>query len=525
MKKVITYISLLLGLSSFAQTGNLVFDDTIMHTITIETSLPDWFATLDQEWQNNITNPDLYPEIYHQCDVTFDGTILNNCGFREKGNASNSLVNFGKKKPLKISFDEFVSQELDGLKKMNLNNFTNDPSLLHDVICFKLMRDQGITAPRTAFAKVFVNGEYIGLYLIIENVDKRFLKFAYGSASNDGNLYKTDRGASVTLDWLGPESQGYKDQGLKLTTNESVDDWSILIEFINNLNNNHASDFKTYLENNFDVHTYLKILAIEKCVRSWDSYWGGGNNFFMYEHPDGKIRWIPWDMNETFQDIKQISGTSIWDGYLIPANKFDERPLLARIFEIDEFKNEYLNDVCDLIQSKFTLDYLGQYILDRHNLIDKAYQEDTYKYNSYEEFKYSLTDWNEDAVSLSQAAYVLRITYPGIYPFIQSQREWAVEQMNGWDHNCNIADNGIYNLNIFPNPTNNYVNILNDAGGFEYAQFKLYDFQGRLYRTTTYNVMSGPYYTLQLEGVPQGIYLLIKNSADGKMGRAKIVVK
>lgn len=97
--------------------------------------------------------------------------------------------------------------------------------------------------------------------------------------------------------------------------------------------------------------------------------------------------------------------------------------------------------------------------------------------------------------------------------------------MNGWDHNCNIADNGIYNLNIFPNPTNNYVNIINDAGGFEYAQFKLYDFQGRLYRTTTYNVMSGPYYTLQLEGVPQGIYLLIKNSADGKMGRAKIVVK
>lgn len=525
MKKAIIYILLFFGLSSFAQTGNLVFDDTIIHNLTIETTLPDWFATLDENFQLNLTNPDLYPEIYYKCNVIWDGILLNDCGFREKGNASNSITTFGKKKPLKISFSEFINQELDGLKKINLNNFTNDPSLLHDVICFKTLRDLGIVAPRTAFTKVFVNGEYIGLYLVIENVDKTFLKFAYGSASNDGNLYKTDRGASVTLDWLGTESQGYKDQGLKLTTNESINDWTVLINFIDLLNNYHESDFKQKLENSFDIHAYLKILAIEKCVRSWDSYWGGGNNFLLYEHPDGKIRWIPWDMNETFQDIKVISGTSVCDGYLVPANKFDERPLLARIFEIEEYKTEYLDDVCDIIQSKFTLDNLGQYILDRHNLIDEAYKIDTYKYNTYEEFKYSLTDYNEDDVSIAQSAFVIRINYPGIYPFIQSQREWAVKQMSGWNHNCDIEDNGIYNLFVYPNPTNNYVNILNDATGFEYAQFRLYDFQGRLYRTTQYEIMPGAYYTLQLEGVPQGIYLLIKNSADGKVGRAKIVIK
>jgi hypothetical protein len=526
MRNILIYIFLSFSLSASSQTGDMVFNDTVLHNLYIETDLPNWFDTLEMDFDNNIANPSLYPERYHKCNITWDGITLNECGFREKGNASNTLTNFGRKKPLKISFDEFADQEFDGLKKLNLNNFTNDPSLLHDVICFKLFRDAGLMASRTSFTKVWVNNEYIGLYLAIENVDKTFLKFKFNSSENDGNLYKTDRGAGVSLAWLGPESTGYKDQGLKLTTNETADDWTKLISFIDLINNDHSSDFRQKFENAFDIHSYLKILAIEKCVRSWDSYWGGGNNYFLYEHPDGKIRWIPWDMNETFQDIKIISGaTSILDGYLVPANKFDERPLLKRIFEIEEYRNEYLNYVCELIQGNYTLGHLGEYILDRHNLIDDAYKSDPNRYNTYHSFENSLTDYNQDAVSLTHSGYVLRINYPGIYPFIQSQREWAVEQMEGWSYDCNIENNTIYNLYIYPNPTSNYVNILNDSSNsFEYAQFRLYDFTGKLYRTTEYELIPGDYYTLGLDNIPAGIYLLLKSSADGRLGRARVII-
>ena len=138
MKKLILPILIFFSLNTAAQTGNTVFNDTILHTLIIETDLVNWFDTLEQDWELNIQDPLLYPEKYHKCNVTFDGVTLNDCGFREKGNASNSLTSFGRKKPLKISFDEFVNnQELDGLEKLNLNNFTNDPSLLHDAICLK----------------------------------------------------------------------------------------------------------------------------------------------------------------------------------------------------------------------------------------------------------------------------------------------------------------------------------------------------------------------------------------------------
>ncbi|MFL5762544.1 MAG: CotH kinase family protein [Bacteroidia bacterium] len=523
MKKLMLMLLLCSG-SAFAQTGGLIYNDSIVHEIRITTPLTDWIGTLDYDYDQNALDPVANPEIYRSCDVTFDGLPIYNCGFREKGNASNYFTFAGKKKPFKIAFDAFTDQTFDGIKKFNLSNFTNDPSLLHDATCFKLMRDAGIIASRTAYTKLFVNNEYIGLYLIIENVDKTFLKFHYGGANNDGNLYKTDRGVSVFFDWLGEDKAAYKEKGLKLTTNDTVDDWGKLIAFIYFLNNNYDADFKTQLEARFDVHNYLKILAVEKLCRSWDSYWGGGNNFFVYEHPDGMIRWIPWDMNETFQDIKVMSGTSLCDGYLVPANKFDVRPLLKRIFEIPEFKNEYLDNCCSLVQGNFTTGHLGPYLVRMHGLAERPYYDDVYKYNTYGAFSRSLSDDNEDLVTISGSAEALRFEYPGIFPFIQSQREWAVKQMNAWDHNCDIEDNSVYDLFIYPNPAFDHVNISNDQGGFEYAQFRLYDFTGKLYRQTDYDVMSGPSYDLQLAGIPSGIYFLMKHSADGKIGRAKLVI-
>lgn len=526
MRRIVLYFALFFSLSSSSQIGSNIFNDTVVHVIKVTIDIEHWFDTLEHDFDLNFANPDLYPEVYRKGNVTFDGVPVLNCGFREKGNASNSIANFGKKKPYKIAFDEFNNnQTFDGLKKINLNNFTNDPSLMHDALCNKLFRDEGIPAPRTSFARLFVNEEYIGLYIIIENVDKTFLKMHYGSAFNDGNLYKTDRGAQMFLQWLGNDKQAYKNKKFKLNTNESTDDWTGFINFVDFINNDFSPDFREKLEARFDIHTYLKVLAIEKCVRSWDSYWGGGNNFYLYDHPDGKFRWIPWDMNETFQDIKIISGTSLLNGYLIPTPQINQRPLIKRIFEYEDYKNEYLDFSCRLIQNNFTLNHLGKYAVVRHALIDSSYKADPYRYNSYEDFKYALTEENKDEVSLTKSSFVLRIRYPGIFPFIEMQREWVVDQLKGWDKTCSIEDKGLYTLSVFPNPASDYINISNDTGGFEFAQFILYDFTGKQIVKTDYQLMESSYFTLQLATPPPGIYLLLKKSASGKIGRAKIIIQ
>ncbi len=511
-------------LVSFAQSGAGLFNDTVLHQLFIETAIPNWFDTLENDYKLNVSNNELYPEKYRPCKLVWDGIELDGCGFREKGNSSNTLTTKGKKKPFKLSFDEFGSNQLYGLKKLNLNNFTNDPSLLHDVLSFKLMRDAGLVAPRTTYTKLWVNGEYIGLYLAIENVDKTFLKLHYGSDNNNGNLYKTDRDASVPLKWLGTDSQPYKKQKLKLTTNEKADDWSKLINFINLVNNDSTPEFKQKLEACFDVQSYLKILANEKCLRSFDSYWGGGNNFYLYEHPDGLIRWIPWDMNETFQDLKRLSQTSLLDGYLVPANKFDDRPLLRRIFEIEEYKTEYFNYVCELIHSTFTLDHLGKFAVMQHQLVDDAYRTDPYRYNSYEAFDRSLSDEHIDNFSLNNSAYVLRLRYPGIFPFIESQRNWVVDQLQGWAYTCAIMEPIVYNLQLFPNPAIDAVTVLNNSKDFDFALLIIYDMTGKVVYKSNNMILEGDSFKIAINNLASGMYLVVKLSSNGNFGKAKLLV-
>jgi hypothetical protein len=46
----------------------------------------------------------------------------------------------------------------------------------------------GIPAPRATHAKLLINGEYVGVFALIENIDVRFTRHNYDSG--EGNLYK-----------------------------------------------------------------------------------------------------------------------------------------------------------------------------------------------------------------------------------------------------------------------------------------------------------------------------------------------
>ncbi len=520
-------IFLLAALTSKAQKGSLVFNDSVVHLIEVEIDLPNWFDTLELDYELNDKFPDSFPEVYRMCDVVFDGFSIPNCGFREKGNTSNKANADKKKKPFKIAFDEFDDQEFDDLKKLNLNNGFDDPSLLHEAAALKLMRESGIIAPRTAWAKLYVNGEYIGLYSLVENVDKAFLKLHFGGgANNDGNLYKTNRKSNVFFDWLGNDPQAYQEKGLKLNTNEEENDWSRLIDFIYFLNHYEGGDFHQKLDSMFDVQNYLKILAVEKCVRSWDSYWGQGNNFYLYEHPDGQIRWIPWDLNETFQDIKLLSNTRLLDSYLVPTDKFDLRPLLQRVFENEDWHKAYLDFVCNLQAGWFSVDSLGPYLLHQHELVANAYYEEPNRWNSYESFETSLTEDHINEISPGKTPYALRLTYPGIFPFIAEQREWISYQLKGWEYDCQIEKPKTYTLAMYPNPADQQLTVASlPDSSFDYAEIVLLNSLGQLVFSNGFTEAGKTGTEIEVANLPAGFYVVVKRHSNGDTGTGKLVVR
>jgi spore coat protein CotH len=524
------FCGLLNGL--YAQSGSLVFNDTVLHEIRITFSYSAWFDSLNLDYQLNLSDtPGAFPERNFACSMTFDNIFMDSVGMRQRGNFSNFSATFtnpnGLKKPFKLNFDAFRdNQEFDGLKSLNLNNGTDDPSFVREALVYKLLRQYGIPASRTSFAKLYVNNAYWGLYELVENVDKRFLRDHYGSANNDGNLYKTGRGAAVTLDYLGENYFPYQSQGLLLKTNETDNNWTNLIHFIYVINHTPASQLETELGNIFDVHAYLKVLALEVLCYSWDSYWGGGNNFYLYEHPDGKIRWIPWDFNETFSTHNGILSILLPDeNDIFLSTRIDQRPLLKAVFSVRKWQDEYLDNICEMCTNSYWSPALAPTLHRWHDLVRDALAADTNALGSMQSFDLSLTTDVDNLYQVPSNGVSFNISVPGLLPYLAKQRAWAVDQIKFQQGSCPLADAGpsSYPVTVYPNPTTSLVNLQWDQLTTGIYQLMVFSTCGEKVLGTGWIVNDNQLASIDASVLPKGFYIVKKLDADGNWAIGKFI--
>ncbi|MGJ8683546.1 MAG: CotH kinase family protein [Nonlabens sp.] len=322
-----------------------LFDDTVIHEIKITSTDPNFWANLDSDYNNasNGGGQSLHTSIpYRQATVEIDGVVMLDVGVRQKGFSSNFFVDAipSNKKPLKLNFGKFVAdREYDDVRKLNLTNGFGDPSIIKDKLVYDMFRFHGIPAPRVAHAKVYVQGVFWGIYAMIEQVDKRFLKRNY--ASNDGNLWK-NRG-NTSFSGVGPPFP--LETIFELQTNETANDFTKLNDFVQFINNINGSSFEAGIESHFDVDEYLRILAIDVATNNWDSYLEHGRNWYLYHNPKtNKIHWIPWDYNFSFD--REVNGSN--DLHIL--NATNAKILIDKILGVPRFKTKYLDYMCELLQ-------------------------------------------------------------------------------------------------------------------------------------------------------------------------------
>jgi hypothetical protein len=294
----ISYISLLIAFlfidHTKGQSGTTIFDNSYLHEIKINFEEDDYWDILTDNYGIPIPGEPNEQDIpYLSGSILLDGNPYEKVGVRFKGFSSYFFVE-GNKKSFKLDFNEFVEdRKIDGLRKLNLNNGVGDPAFQREFICYDLLRKMGIPAPRVAFTKVYINDVYWGLYSLVEQIDKSFLKDNY--VDNDGALYK-NVGWSEML-YIDDEQSSYMEFDKKTRETESWDD---LIELIKRIN----SDKSTYvedLEEVFYVDDYLKVLALDMIINNWDSYHQHGRNWFLYKDSTSqKFHWQPWDYNLAF---------------------------------------------------------------------------------------------------------------------------------------------------------------------------------------------------------------------------------
>src|SRR5689334_2540584 len=123
---------------------------------------------------------------YVSCTIHEEETIYTNVAVRLKGVGSFRPID--QKPSLSFKFNKWVAkQEFYGMSRIALNNSVQDPTYVNEALCTQLFRDIGVPAARATHAWVHLNGRDLGMYVLVEGINKDFLRRHFSSDS--GNLY------------------------------------------------------------------------------------------------------------------------------------------------------------------------------------------------------------------------------------------------------------------------------------------------------------------------------------------------
>ena len=375
-----------------------LFDTSVVHTIDI----------VMDDWEGFIAGCE--DEEYVLCDLVIDGEEQPGAGIRAKGNTSlSSVAAYGNDRySFKIEFDHYDSSlSYYGLDKLNLNNIIQDNTYMKDFLSYQLMAAAGAAAPLCSYVWITVNGEDWGLYLAVEGVEESFLLRNYGT--DYGELYKPDsmemgggRGNGGGFGGRGgmggmpsdmgepPEDMGGMPDMSEMPEMGEIPDMGEVPEMGEMPEMGGSSDvLLVYTDDDYDSYanifdnakTDVSNADKDRLIDALQALGEGG----------GLLSMMPWDYNLAFggfmgsSDAEALVNWSIDD----PTSDGDteSRPMLAWIFESEEYTELYHAAFAEFIESVFTSGEFERLFDETVELISPYVERDPTKFCTYEEFE------------------------------------------------------------------------------------------------------------------------------------------
>lgn len=230
-----------------------------------------------------------------------NGETLDSVAIRYKGNSTFAIANDNNnpKLPLNLDMNQIVpGQKLMDYKKVKLANSLFDPTFCKEIVAYNIYQ-RYLPSSQANLMKVNVEGNYLGLYVNTQSVDKQFLKQHFDE--NDGVFFKCDPagqfgqpgpGGSSNLEWLGEDTTLYYDH----YTIKSDHGWTELRDLIGSINSPLYP-----IDSILNVDRVLWAFAVNMVLLNLDTYNGlFQHNYYLYQSEDGLFQMIPWDMTESF---------------------------------------------------------------------------------------------------------------------------------------------------------------------------------------------------------------------------------
>ncbi len=276
------------------------------------------------------------PRSYVLATIREGNTTYTNVSIRLKGGPGSSRP-FDDKPAFTVNFErQAPGQRFHGLKKIHLNNSVQDHSYLGEKISRELFAAAGVPAPRAGHAWVEVNGRNLGFYVLIEGINKQFLKRYFSDPT--GNLYDG-------------HSQSEVNRRMRTNSGENREDHSGLRALAAAAQEPVLATRLAALEKALDVDEFLSFLATEIMLCHWDGYAMNRNNFRVYHDRDrNRCVFIPQGTDQVFQR----PNTSIFTGMA---------GLVAKsALEIPELRERYRQRASQLLTNVWQIGPLTNHI-------------------------------------------------------------------------------------------------------------------------------------------------------------------
>lgn len=203
-------------------------------------------------------------------------------------------------------------------------------------------------------------------------------------------------GDDVSLIYSDDEYSSYSNIFENAKTEISDTDKDRLISALKELNEG------TNIEETVNVEEVIRYFVVHNFVCNFDSYTGSMiHNYYLYEK-DGQLSMIPWDYNLAFGGFGSMSDAVSLVNYPIDTpvsgKTADSRPMLAWIFQSEEYTELYHQYFAEFISSYFDSGYFEKMMETVSEMIVPYVEKDPTKFCTYEEFEKGVSTLREFCV-------------------------------------------------------------------------------------------------------------------------------
>ena len=343
-----------------------LFDPTVVRELHINFENDDYHNILTEGFFNT-------PSMRIPASVTFNGATLDSVGVRYKGNSTFCLPTQQNnvKVPYNLDMNYWISgQKLMDYNKVKLANAWLDPTYCKEYIASRIYRKY-LPTPEINLIALHSQGNYTGLYVNTESINKQFLEKHFGE--DEGVLFKCDgagvfcdengngtEGGTPSLAHLGSDSTSYYDS----YTIKSEHGWEELMNLISTLEFTPEN-----IEDLINMDRVMWAMAVNTVTNNLDTYNGYYvHNYYLYQDVEGRFQMIPWDLDNTFggaiMGFSFFSPNDIYhfDPFFGGWDNSDYRPLIDLIYNTPMYRKQYIAHIKTVMEESMNQDEIAQEI-------------------------------------------------------------------------------------------------------------------------------------------------------------------